>query len=236
MIVWNLRSSAASFSMCFLNSSRVVAPMHCISPRDNAGFRMLDASMAPSAPPAPTSVCNSSINMIIFSERFISSMTAFMRSSNCPLYFVPATIIARSSIITLLSRRFSGISPFMIFCARPSTIAVLPTPASPRSTGLFFVLRESIWMTRSISSFRPITGSSFPSRARVVRSLPKASNEGVFVFACACCCVKPGVAEPKSDMTSCLTLFKSSPRLVSTWLATPSPSRMRPRSRCSVPI
>jgi hypothetical protein len=30
--------------------------------------------------------------------------------------------------------------------ARPSTIAVLPTPGSPISTGLFLVRRESTWM------------------------------------------------------------------------------------------
>jgi hypothetical protein len=35
--------------------------------------------------------------------------------------------------------------------ARPSTIAVLPTPGSPISTGLFFWRRERICMIRSIS-------------------------------------------------------------------------------------
>ena len=38
----------------------------------------------------------------------------------------------------------------------PSTIAVLPTPGSPIRTGLFFVRRESTWITRRISSSRPI--------------------------------------------------------------------------------
>ena len=37
------------------------------------------------------------------------------------------------------------------FCARPSTTAVLPTPGSPISTGLFLVRRDSTCMTRSIS-------------------------------------------------------------------------------------
>ena len=46
-------------------------------------------------------------------------------------------------------------------------MAVLPTPGSPISTGLFFVRRESTWMMRRISSSRPITGSIFPARARV---------------------------------------------------------------------
>ena len=57
-----------------------------------------------------------------------------------------------------------------IRCASPSTIAVLPTPGSPISTGLFFVRRESTWITRRISSSRPITGSSFPASASSVRS------------------------------------------------------------------
>ena len=53
---WNRRSKAASFSTCFRYSSRVVAPMQRSSPRARAGFSMFEASIAPSAPPAPTSV------------------------------------------------------------------------------------------------------------------------------------------------------------------------------------
>ena len=49
-------------------------------------------------------------------------------------------------------------------------MAVLPTPGSPMSTGLFFVRRERTWMTRRISSSRPMTGSSLPSSASSVRS------------------------------------------------------------------
>src|SRR3990167_2913136 len=44
-------------------------------------------------------------------------------------------------------------------CARPSTMAVLPTPGSPMSTGLFFVLRFKMWIKRSISVSRPTIGS-----------------------------------------------------------------------------
>jgi hypothetical protein len=40
--------------------------------------------------------------------------------------------------------KFSGTSPFTIRCAMPSAIAVLPTPGSPTSMGLFFVLLERI--------------------------------------------------------------------------------------------
>ena len=62
---WKRRASAASFSTCFLYSSSVVAPMQCSSPRASAGFSRLEASIAPSALPAPTSVCISSMNRMM---------------------------------------------------------------------------------------------------------------------------------------------------------------------------
>src|SRR5262249_5337506 len=66
----------------------------------------------------------------------------------------------------------SGTSPLTIRCARPSTMAVLPTPGSPIRTGLFLVRRDRTWTTRRISSSRPITGSSLPWAANCVRSRP----------------------------------------------------------------
>ena len=62
---WKRRSSAASFSMCLRYSSSVVAPMQCSSPRASIGLSRLEASIAPSAAPAPTTVCNSSMNRMI---------------------------------------------------------------------------------------------------------------------------------------------------------------------------
>jgi hypothetical protein len=50
-------------------------------------------------------------------------------------------------------------------------MAVLPTPGSPISTGLFLLRRCSTWIARRISSSRPMTGSSLPARARSVRSI-----------------------------------------------------------------
>ena len=58
-------------------------------------------------------------------------------------------------------------------------MAVLPTPGSPMRTGLFFVRRDRTWMTRRISSSRPMTGSSLPARASAVRSRPYFSSAGV---------------------------------------------------------
>ena len=70
-----------------------------------------------------------------------------------------------SSETIRLFLRPSGTSPRTMRWASPSTIAVLPTPGSPISTGLFLVRRDSTWMTRRISSSRPMTGSSLPCPA-----------------------------------------------------------------------
>jgi hypothetical protein len=50
----------------------------------------------------------------------------------------------RSKPMTYLSLILSGTSPFIILWARPSAIAVFPTPASPINTGLFFVRRDNL--------------------------------------------------------------------------------------------
>ncbi len=169
---WKRRSSAASFSTYLRYSSSVVAPTQCSSPRASAGFSMLPASIAPSALPAPTIVCSSSMKTIVWpSSAAMSFSTAFSRSSNSPRYLAPASSAAMSSDSTRLFFSVSGTSPLTMRCARPSTMAVLPTPGSPISTGLFLVRRCRIWIVRRISSSRPITGSSLPSRARAVRSI-----------------------------------------------------------------
>ena len=168
---WKRRSSAGSFSMCLRYSSSVVAPTQRSSPRASAGFSMLAASTAPSAAPAPTSVCSSSMKqMICPAASVISLSTALSRSSNSPRYLEPATMAPMSSATRRLSFRPSGTSPATMRWASPSTIAVLPTPGSPMSTGLFLVRRDSTWITRRISSSRPMTGSSLPLRAASVRS------------------------------------------------------------------
>ena len=151
--------------------------MHRSFPLASMGFRIFPASMEPSEAPAPTTVCSSSMNMIIWpAESDTIFRTFFSRSSNSPLYLAPATRDARSRAYRVLFFRDSGTSPATIRRASPSTMAVLPTPGSPISTGLFFFRRERISMVRRISSSRPITGSSFPSRAFWVRSWPNFSR------------------------------------------------------------
>ena len=177
MTGWKRRSSAASFSMCFLYSSRVVAPMQWSSPRASMGLSRFDASMAPSAAPAPTTVCSSSMKRMTSPwASWTALSTALSRSSNSPRYLAPAISAPMSRVTMRLPFSPSGTSPRTIRWASPSTIAVLPTPGEPISTGLFFVRRERIWITRRISSSRPMTGSSLPCWARAVRSRPYFSS------------------------------------------------------------
>ena len=84
--------------------------------------------------------------MVLPSSCAISFSTDFRRSSNSPRYLAPASSAAMSSDSTRLPFSVSGTSPLTMRCARPSTMAVLPTPGSPISTGLFLVRRCRIWM------------------------------------------------------------------------------------------
>ena len=123
-------------------------------------------------------------------------------------------------------------------------MVVLPTPGSPMRTGLFFVRRDRICMTRSISCSRPMTGSSLPSRAACVRLRPNWSRTSELEGASD---DEPPVAEPdaadslpwkplSSWMTCWRTRLRSAPSFWRTWAATPSPSRISPSRMCSVPM
>ena len=77
--------------MCFRYSLRVVAPTQRSSPRASMGLSMFEASIAPSAAPAPTTVCSSSMKRTTSPSDSVTSLrTAFRRSSNSPRYLAPA--------------------------------------------------------------------------------------------------------------------------------------------------
>ena len=185
-------------------------------------------------------MCSSSMNSTQLPAPLISSTTFLSRSSNSPRYLVPATSEPISSVSRRLPCSVSGTSPLEICCARPSTTAVLPTPGSPISTGLFFVRRERIWTTRWISFSRPITGSSSPARAAAVRSKPSWSIVGVRVdWREPEPAPAPAVCGPLCErirVVSARTRSRFTPRLSSTPAAMPSPSRTSPSSKCSVPM
>ena len=68
------------------------------------------------------------------------------RSSNSPRYFVPPVSAPIFSSTIRLPARTSGSFPSTTRTASASTTAVLPTPASPTRTGLFFDVRARVWM------------------------------------------------------------------------------------------
>ena len=67
--------------------------------------------------------------------------------------------------------KLSGTSPLTMRMAKPSAIAVLPTPGSPTKIGLFLLLRDKICKVLLISSSLPITGSNFPFLAISIKFL-----------------------------------------------------------------
>ncbi len=162
-------------------------------------------------------------------------MTFFKRSSNSPRYLVPATTVPISSDITRLFFSVSGTSLFTIACARPSAMAVLPTPGSPISTGLFLVLRLNTSITRVISLSLPTTGSNVPSLAITVKSRASPSNVGVLfdLFAVAFLVFISGLPNAFTTCARAFVIFKS--KLANTRAATPSFSRIKPNKICSVP-
>jgi hypothetical protein len=92
-------------------------------------------------------------------------------------------------------------------------------------------------MTRSISFSRPITGSSFVSRASWVRFRPNWSRTvDPWGVASPGAASLPPVYPDRSWMTCWRTRFRSAPSFCRTWAATPSPSRIKPRRMCSVPM
>ena len=176
-IFWNLLSSAGSFSIFCLCSLIVVAPIHLNSPLASIGFKRLLASKEPPVAPAPTTVWISSIKRIILPSELLTFFKTFLiLSSNSPRYFAPAINEPISIDINCLLFNEDGTSPLTIRWAKPSTIAVLPTPGSPIRTGLFLVLLLNIWIVLLISSSLPITGSRIPSLADFVRSMPNLSK------------------------------------------------------------
>ena len=168
----NRRSMALSCSIVRLNSSRVVAPISRSSPLASCGFRILAASIAPSAAPVPMILCSSSMKSITSPAAAASSVQAFRRSSKSPRYFAPASSSVRSREKIRLPESCRGTFPETILAASPSTTAVFPTPASPVRQGLFLFLRQSISIIQPISLLRPISGSNPSQTERRVSSRP----------------------------------------------------------------
>mmetsp|Transcript_12141 Transcript_12141/g.33673 ORF Transcript_12141/g.33673 Transcript_12141/m.33673 type:complete len:250 (+) Transcript_12141:2375-3124(+) len=222
--------------MYFLYSFSVVAPMHLSSPLASCGLRRFPASIAPSEAPAPTSVCISSMKRTTFpSEALTSSMTPLSLSSNSPLNLAPASRLPMSRAKICLSCRDAGTSPATTLCARASITAVFPTPGSPIRTGLFLLLRDRMWTHLLISSSLPMTGSSFPSLASWVRSLPYLSRDSYVSSACldsTFLCAGPLTFLTCSIIFS-LLLQSCTPQFLSPWYPNLFVSLASASTRCS---
>ena len=75
--------------------------------------------------------------MIGCGDALTSAITDFKRFSNSPLTLAPACNKPKSRLRRQTSFNGSGTSPDAMRKAKPSTTAVLPTPASPVNIGLF---------------------------------------------------------------------------------------------------
>ena len=185
---WKRRVSAGSFSIYWRYSAQVVAAMVRNVPRARGGLRRLAASPVPAEPPAPIRVWASSMKrMIGIGELCTSSITERSLCSNSPFIDAPACIRPMSSAQSRTFFSGGGTSPEAIRWAKPSTTAVLPTPASPVRIGLFCRRRIRTSINCRISSSRPRIGSISPDLAFAVRSCENRSS-GVVPFAPPVCC------------------------------------------------
>ncbi len=117
---WKRRVSAGSFSMCFLYSAQVVAPIVRNVPRASAGLSRFAASPVPAGPPAPTSVWTSSMNSTIgLGDDCTSSMIWRRRCSNSPFMLAPAWSRPMSSARSVTPCSGGGTSPLTMRRARP---------------------------------------------------------------------------------------------------------------------
>ena len=217
---WKRRVNAGSFSMYFLYSAQVVAPTVRSVPRASAGLSRLAASPVPAWPPAPTRVWVSSTNrMMGWVLACTSSITDRRRCSNSPFMLAPACSRPTSSASSFTSFSAGGTSPRAMRWAKPSTTAVLPTPASPTRMGLFWRRRIRMSTTWRISSSRPTMGSILPLRACSVRSV-------VNFLSASCLPMAAGAMAPEPSPGAPLPTPEPS---VAPWPSSGEPSVMRAR-------
>ena len=239
--------------MYLRNSSSVVAPMHCNSPRDRAGFSTLLASMAPSAPPAPTSVCSSSMNRIMF-----LAPADLVHHGLDALLELAAVLGAGDHHGEGRGRRCGAPAAGRGRC-RPRPSGRSPPrwrscrrPPRPAGRGLFFWRRQRDLgdpldlvlpaddrvQLAVLGQFGEVPPEAVEGRRLALAAALAVPLAGPVAPAAAAVLVvvvpalKPW---PSRLSTSSRTSSSFRPRFISTWAATPSCSRSRPSSRCSVP-
>ena len=188
---------------------------------------MFAASTAPSAEPAPTMVCISSTNRMIFPARVTSSRISRSRSSNSPRYFVPATREDIYMATTRLSLRASGTPPRAISWASFSARAVFPTPGFPTKAMLFLVFRHKICTICSTWLSRPITGMQPPSAAFWVKSWLNRSSSFVTIVSPPVTLFLPSSNAPENSRS------RSAFSIRRIWPPSLPVTRRMPSSRCT---
>ena len=145
---WKRRSSAASFSMCLRYSSSVVAPTRAqLAAREHRLEQVGGVDRALGGARA-----DDRVQLVDEQDDLALGVGDLLEHGLEPVLELAAVLRARRSArrcrarSTRRSRSDSGTSPSTIRWASPSTIAVLPTPGSPISTGLFFVRRDRTWI------------------------------------------------------------------------------------------
>jgi hypothetical protein len=134
-------------------------------PEASAGLSRFDASIEPPmVAPAPTMVWISSM------KRIASGLLQRLEHRLQALFELPAKLGAREQRahvegVHLGPSSTAGTVASKMAFARPSAMAVLPTPGVAHVEGLFFRRRHSTWMVRSSSGARPMSGSMWPSAA-----------------------------------------------------------------------
>lgn len=152
-----------------------------ISPRRAAGFKMFAASTAPSALPAPTNGVQ-----LVDEQNDIAVAPHLVEHGADALFKLAAVLCPRhhageveqqDTLVDKLLRHVAA----AIFSARPSAMAVLPTPGSPMSTGLFFgPPRQNAQRTADLL-FPPDHGVE-PPLARHRRQIAREFQERLAVF------------------------------------------------------
>ena len=217
----------------------VVAPMVCSSPRASAGLRMLAASMAPSAAPAPTRLCSSSMNRMMSPCSRISFMTFLSRSSNSPRYLEPATSAARSSVKTCLPLSSSGHLVVGDALREALDDGRLAHARLADEHGVVLgAPREDLHDALDLGWCGRCTGRACRLRPACVRLRPNCSS--TLASACSrrrrCCRLAPARGPRELRMTSLRIFSGSASRSSRMRAATPSSSRIRPSRMCSVPM
>ena len=163
LTTWKRRARAASFSKYFLYSAQVVAAMVRSSPRARAGLSRLAASPWPGLPAG----ADHGVGLVDEQDdRLRRGLDLVDHRLEAVLELAldagPGLQQAQVERADGDVAQRGGTSPAAMRRAKPSTTAVLPTPASPVRIGLFCRRRVRMSMIWRISASRPSTGSISP--------------------------------------------------------------------------